>query len=66
MGMLSNQPPEAGTDLNGLGEKRTPVIGGNWKIYKDPGGTTFFFDSFRPLVERTGHCEIVICPRNED
>jgi triosephosphate isomerase len=25
-------------------------------------GTTSFFESFRPLVERSGHCEIVICP----
>ena len=43
-------------------KKRTPVIGGNWKMYKDPTGTTSFFESFRPLVERSGHCEIVICP----
>jgi triosephosphate isomerase len=41
---------------------RTPVIGGNWKMYKDHAGTTSFFESFRPLVERSGHCEIVICP----
>ena len=45
-----------------LMKKRTPVIGGNWKMYKDPTGTTSFFESFRPLVERSGHCEIVICP----
>ncbi|MGD1098037.1 MAG: hypothetical protein ABSB35_39375 [Bryobacteraceae bacterium] len=31
-------------------------------MYKDPAETTFFFDSFRPLVERSGHCDIVICP----
>jgi triosephosphate isomerase (TIM) len=43
-------------------KKRTPVIGGNWKMYKDPTGTTSFFESFRPLVERSGRCEIVICP----
>src|SRR5665213_3181087 len=43
-------------------KKRTPVIGGNWKMYKDPTGTTSFFESFRPLVERSGHREIVICP----
>ena len=45
-----------------LVKNRTPVIGGNWKMYKDPDGTTSFFDSFRPLVERSGYCEIVICP----
>ena len=38
------------------------MIGGNWKMYKDPAGTMSFFESFRPLVERSGHCEIVICP----
>jgi triosephosphate isomerase (TIM) len=43
-------------------KKRTPVIAGNWKMYKDPTGTTSFFESFRLLVERSGHCEIVICP----
>ena len=43
-------------------KKRTPVIGGNWKMYKDPTGTTSFFETFRPLVERSGFCEIVICP----
>jgi triosephosphate isomerase len=43
-------------------KKRTPVIGGNWKMYKDPTGTTSFFEIFRPLVERSGFCEIVICP----
>jgi triosephosphate isomerase (TIM) len=43
-------------------KKRTPLIGGNWKTYKDPTGTKSFFEKFRPLVERSGHCEIVICP----
>jgi len=41
---------------------RIPVIGGNWKMYKDPAGTTSFFKTFRPLVEHSAHCEIVICP----
>ncbi len=43
-------------------KKRTPLIGGNWKMHKDPGGTTSFFERFLPLVERSVHCEIVICP----
>ena len=43
-------------------KKRTPLIGGNWKMYKDPAGTTSFFECFLPLVERSAHCEIVICP----
>jgi len=41
---------------------RTPIIAGNWKMYKDSAGTTSFFETFRPLVERSGHCQIVICP----
>jgi triosephosphate isomerase len=38
------------------------MIGGNWKMYKDSAGTMSFFESFLPLVEQSGHCEIVICP----
>ena len=41
---------------------RTTIIGGNWKMYKDSAGTTSFFESFLPVVEQSGHCEIVICP----
>src|SRR5579872_4991883 len=43
-------------------KKRTPLIGGNWKMYKAPTGTTSFFECLLPLVERSAHCEIVICP----
>ena len=31
-------------------------------MYKDPGGSTSCFERFLPLVERSAHCEIVICP----
>lgn len=31
-------------------------------MYKDSTGTTSFFESFLPLVEQSGHREIVICP----
>ena len=41
---------------------RTPVMAGNWKMYKTPAETTAFFEKFRPLVEKSSHCEIVICP----
>ena len=41
---------------------RKPVMAGNWKMYKTPAETTAFFEKFRPLVEKTEHCEIVICP----
>ena len=37
-------------------------MAGNWKMYKTPAETTAFFEKFRPLVENTTHCEIVICP----
>src|SRR5882672_11376801 len=41
---------------------RIPVMAGNWKMFKTAAETTTFFDKFRGLVERSGHCEIVICP----
>jgi triosephosphate isomerase len=37
-------------------------MAGNWKMYKTAAETTDFFGKFNPLVERSGHCEIVICP----
>ena len=41
---------------------RKPVMAGNWKMYKTAAETTSFLEKFRPLVERSEHCEIVICP----
>jgi triosephosphate isomerase (TIM) len=41
---------------------RKPVMAGNWKMYKTATETTSFFEKFCPLVERSEHCEIVICP----
>jgi triosephosphate isomerase len=37
-------------------------MAGNWKMYKTPSETAAFFDSFKPLVAQSSHCEIVICP----
>ena len=37
-------------------------MAGNWKMYKTAAQTAAFFEPFRPLVERSTHCEIVICP----
>jgi len=37
-------------------------MAGNWKMYKTPAETVAFFEKFRPLVEKSEHCEIVICP----
>jgi triosephosphate isomerase len=45
---------------------RTPLIGANWKMHKDLGDTTFFFDRFLPSVEHSANCEIVICPSFPD
>ena len=41
---------------------RKPIMAGNWKMYKTPAETTTFFEKFLPLVEKSEHCEIVICP----
>jgi len=41
---------------------RTPVMAGNWKMYKTPAETRAFFEKFRPLVENAADREIVICP----
>jgi triosephosphate isomerase len=41
---------------------RVPMIGGNWKMYKVPATTKSFFETFRPLVESSRNCEIVIFP----
>jgi triosephosphate isomerase len=37
-------------------------MAGNWKMYKTPAEATQFFEKFRPLVEKSSHCEVVICP----
>ena len=41
---------------------RRPILAGNWKMYKTAADTCAFFERFRPLVENSNHCEIVICP----
>ena len=41
---------------------RKPIMAGNWKMYKTPADTIAFFEKFRPLAEKSEHCEIVICP----
>lgn len=37
-------------------------MAGNWKMFKTPAETVAFFEKFRPLVQNSEHCEIVICP----
>ena len=41
---------------------RKPVLAGNWKMYKTAAETSAFFESFAPLVAKSTHAEIVICP----
>jgi triosephosphate isomerase len=41
---------------------RTPLLAGNWKMYKTPAETTAFFEKFLPLVAQSTHAEILICP----
>lgn len=37
-------------------------MAGNWKMYKTAPETVDFFGKFRPLVEKSEHADIVICP----
>ncbi|MCC7156303.1 MAG: triose-phosphate isomerase [Bryobacterales bacterium] len=41
---------------------RTPLMAGNWKMYKTPAETQAFFSKFLPLVTGATHAEIAICP----
>jgi len=41
---------------------RTPVMAGNWKMYKTPQETRAFFEKFVPAVSGITGREIVICP----
>lgn len=41
---------------------RTPLMAGNWKMYKTASETSAFFEQFRPLVENASDKDVVICP----
>jgi triosephosphate isomerase len=41
---------------------RTPLLAGNWKMYKTPADTKAFFDAFLPLVANAAGRDIAICP----
>lgn len=41
---------------------RTPLLAGNWKMYKTPADTQAFFDGFLPLVKAAAGRDIAICP----
>src|SRR5262245_20096946 len=41
---------------------RTPIIAGNWKMFKTRLETAAFFDALVPQVQSVSHCEIVVAP----
>jgi triosephosphate isomerase len=41
---------------------RTPLLAGNWKMYKTPPETQAFFDDFLPLVAGAKGRDVAICP----
>ncbi len=41
---------------------RTPLMAGNWKMFKTPAETKSFFEKFLPLVATTTQAEVAICP----
>jgi triosephosphate isomerase len=41
---------------------RTPVIAGNWKMYKTIAEAVDFVEKIRPLVAAADHCEVVVAP----
>lgn len=41
---------------------RTPLMAGNWKMFKTPAETIAFFEKFLPLVVKSTHAEVAICP----
>jgi triosephosphate isomerase len=40
---------------------RTPLMAGNWKMFKSPDATTSFFEKFLPLVAEA-KADVLICP----
>src|SRR5215471_21470838 len=41
---------------------RTPVIAGNWKMYKTVSDSVATALALKPLVANANHCEVVIAP----
>ncbi|MBI5085509.1 MAG: triose-phosphate isomerase [Acidobacteria bacterium] len=41
---------------------RTPLMAGNWKMFKTPAETKDFFAKFLPLVAGSTHADFAICP----
>ncbi|MEI9812081.1 MAG: triose-phosphate isomerase [Acidobacteriota bacterium] len=41
---------------------RTPVVAGNWKMYKSAHEAQAFMNELTPMLGETRHCEVVVCP----
>ncbi|MGB7623673.1 MAG: triose-phosphate isomerase [Terriglobia bacterium] len=41
---------------------RTPVIAGNWKMFKTIEESITFVDALVPLVKSSTHCEVIVAP----
>jgi triosephosphate isomerase len=41
---------------------RRRIMAANWKMYKTAQQTTAFFDRFKPLVQNSTNCEVVVFP----
>ena len=51
-----------GLSASEVGNIRVHMIAGNWKMNEVTGTAKAFFERFRPLVESSRNCEIVIFP----
>jgi triosephosphate isomerase len=41
---------------------RKPLMAGNWKMYKTAPEAVAFLEQFKPLVEKSDHCDIAVFP----
>jgi triosephosphate isomerase len=41
---------------------RTPVIAGNWKMYKSIAEAVDFIEKIKPVAAQAGHCEVIVAP----
>ncbi|MHB8921910.1 MAG: triose-phosphate isomerase, partial [Thermoleophilia bacterium] len=42
--------------------KRTPIIAGNWKMYKNNSEAADYVEEFLGLVSGAGEVEVILCP----
>ena len=41
---------------------RTPVIAGNWKMYKTIAEAVDFIEKIKPVAAQAGYCEVIVAP----